>query len=262
MILRLIFTFIVTIAGCCPNSYAVDPSATLFTLNEWSQVAPYLLPETHPVKPVLDQIFSGERAICTQDTMKAAGFHIITEGHWSDTIIATHGGADGYFFKFFTEDQAHIDEVKRLLARIKGAILAQNIVDKHQWNKLFKVPRKWLYILPEDPDPAFGIPSKRVVLVAEDMRLLSKDASYAKWRNPNFDKKLFKAVFQVLTEGGFSDSSYAFNLPFAKDGRIALIDNDKHNKRPIPFHTLFRYLHPSVKTYAEKLMEESPGVAF
>lgn len=260
MILRLIFC-IVAIIGYCTNLTAV-PSATLFTINEWSEIAPYLLPDTHPVKETLDRIFSGERAIQTQETMKKAGFHIITEGHWSDTIIATHKKADGYFFKLFTEDQSHIDEVRRLLARIRGAIYAQSIVDKHQWNKLFKVPRKWLYILPEDPNPNPAIPSKRVILIAEDMRLLSKDDSYRKWRQANFDKKLFKAVFQVLTEGGFSDSAYAFNLPFAKDGRIALIDNDKYNKRPIPFHNLFKYIHPSLKTYAEKLMQESPGTAF
>lgn len=258
--LRLIFLYIFILAGSC--AHAEIPSATLFTVHEWASIAPYLLPDTHPVKPVLDRIFSGERAIRTQDSMKKAGFHIITEGHWSDTVIATHSKAEGYFFKLFTEDQAHIDELARLLARIKGAIYAQEIVNKHQWNKLFKVPRKWFYILPEDSNPIPGIPAKRVILVAEDMRLLDKETSYAKWRSPNLDKKLFKAVFQVLTEGGFSDSSYAFNLPFAKDGRIALIDNDKHNKRPIPFHNLFRYLHPNLKSYGEKLMKENPGTAF
>lgn len=260
MLLRLIFS-IAVLSGSCSDLIAF-PSASLFTINEWSEIAPYLLPDTHPAKPMLDAIFSEERAIRTQDTMKSAGFHVITKGHWSDTVIATHKKAEGYFFKLFTDDQAHVDEITRLLARIKGALYAQSIVDKHQWNKWFKVPRKWLYILPEDPNPVPGIPSKRVVLIAEDMRLLSKEASYSKWRQANFNKKLFKAVFQLLTEGGFSDSSYAFNLPFSKDGRIALIDNDKYNKRPIPFHKLFRYLHPSMETYAKKLMEENPGLAF
>lgn len=260
MTLRLIFC-LVAIIGHCTNLTAV-PSATLFTINEWSQIAPYLLPDSHPVKETLDRIFAGQRAIRTQKSMKSAGFNLITEGHWSDTVIATHSKVEGYFFKLFTEDQAHIDEVGRLLDRIKGALYAQSLVDKHQWNKLFKVPRKWLYILPEDSTPAPGIPSKRIVLIAEDMRLLEKEASYRKWRQSNFNKKLFKAVFQILTEGGFSDSNYAFNLPFAKDGRIALIDNDKYNKRPIPFHKLFRYLHPSMQSYGEKLIKESPELAF
>lgn len=262
MSLRLVFVCIILIASISSHGLIALPSAGLFTENEWGEIAPYLLPDTHPIKPALDRIFSGERAVRNVDALKDAGFHVITKGHWSDTVIATHSKADGYFFKLFTEDQVHTNEITRLLARIKGAIYAQEIVSRHGWNKLFKVPRKWLYILPEDQTPIPGVPSKRVVLVAEDMRLLSKQESYKKWKQANFDKKLFKAVFQVLTEGGFSDSSYAFNLPFAKDGRIALIDNDKYNKRPIPFHNLFRYLHPDLKKYGEKLIEEFPGLAF
>ncbi len=254
----IVYIFIIA----CSHALHALPSSALFTANEWAIIAPHLLPDTHPIKPALDKIFSGDRAVRNEAAMKKAGFHLITEGHWSDTVIATHHKAEGYFFKLFTEDQAHIDEVTRLIARIRGALYAQEIVSRHQWDKYFKVPRKWLYILPEDPNPIWGLPTKRVVLIAEDMRLLDKEASYAKWRSAAFNKKLFKAVFQVLTEGGFSDSSYAFNLPFAKDGRIALIDNDKHNKRPIPFHTLFRYLHPSIKTYGEQLVAESPGLAY
>lgn len=242
------------------NELAAIPSATLFTLNEWSEIAPYLLPDTHPVKPVLDQIFSKERVIRSEETLKSAGFHLI-QGHWSDTVIATHHLATGYFFKLFTDDQTHINEVSRLLARIKGAAYAQGIIDKHQWNKFFKVPRKWLYILPED-ETSTGVPSKRMILVAEDMKLLSKKDNYYKWGRPDFNKKLFKAVFQLLTEAGLSDSCYAFNIPFAKDGKIALIDTDKYNERPIPFHKLFMYLHPSLKNYGKQLIEESPSLAY
>ena len=256
--IRLLFTFVMALF--C-NELAGVPSATLFTLNEWSEIAPYLLPDTHPVKPALDRIFSGERAVRSQEALKNAGFHLI-QGHWSDTVIATHKGAEGYFFKLFTEDQTHIDEVTRLLARIKGALYTQSIIDNHQWNKFFKVPRKWLYILPEDENPLLGIPSKRVVLIAEDMKLLAKKDNYYKWRRSDLNKKLFKAVFQLLTEAGLSDSCYAFNIPFAKDGKIALIDTDKYNERPIPFHKLFMYLHPSLKNYGKKLIEESPHLAF
>ena len=237
---------------------------TTLVNEEWVIIAPYILPDTHPAMPMLDKIFlNGDRPIRTVEALKKAGFKIITKGHWSDTIIATHPGVEGHFFKLFTEDQAHIYEVGRLYARIKGAELAQAIVDNHGFNKLFKVPRKWFYMLPDDPTPTFGIPAKRLILVAEDMRLLTKEENYRKWSASTLSKTLLESVFLVLTEGGFSDSSYAFNLPFAKDGRIALIDNDKYNKRPIPFHKLFKYLHPKLKRRAEQLIHEAgPTLAF
>lgn len=236
---------------------------TTLTDSEWLTIAPYLLPDTHPIKPDIDRIFSVERPIRSLETLKKAGFHVITEGHWSDTIIATHKEAKGFYFKLFTEDQAHIHEISRLVARIKGALLAQELIDKHQWQHLFKVPRKWLYLLPDDPTPISGQPPKRVILIAEDMRLLSRDASYSKWKDPSLSHTLMKAVFTLLTEGGFSDSAYAFNLPFAKDGRIAIIDNDKHNKRPVPCSKLLKYLDSKNKRYWQKLIDNAgPDLAF
>ena len=233
------------------------------TNEEWLIIAPYLLPDTHPIKPDLDRIFASERAIRTQDSLEKAGFQVLTEGHWSDTVIATHKEAKGFFFKLFTEDQTHVDEIPRLVARIQGACLAQKIVDKYQWQHLFKVPRKWLYLLPDDSNPLPGVPSKRMILIAEDMRLLPREDSYSKWKDSALSHRLLKAVFTLLTEGGFSDSAYAFNLPFAKDGRIAIIDNDKHNKRPVPCSKLLKYLHPKNKKYWEKLIKNAgPEAAF
>lgn len=239
------------------------PFPTTISPQEWEIIAPLLLPDNHPQKASLDAIFSLGRPIRDLDSLKKAGFSIITKGHWSDTIIATHSKVDGLFFKMFTEDMAHINEFSRLIARIQGALYAQEIVTKHKWNKLFKIPRKWLYLIPDDPTPIFGIPPKRMILVAEDMRLLSKKESYLKWRSGSLSKSLLKSVFLVLTEGGFSDSCFAFNLPFAKDGRIALIDNDKFNKRPIPFTKLLKYLHSNRQKYAKTLIQEAgPGLAY
>lgn len=222
------------------------------TYEEWEMVSPYLLPETHPAKPILDQMFEKESPLRTQETLKAAGFKLVTKGHWSDTVIATHKALRGYYFKMFTEDQTDINEIPRLIARIKGALVAQEIVDKHEWNHLFKVPRKWLYLVMED----------HVILIAEDMRLLSKHESYKKWAQATLSKKLLESVFVLLTEGGFSDSAYAFNLPFATDGRIALIDNDTFNKRPVPFSKLLKYLHPKLQKHGETLIQQFPSLAY
>lgn len=231
--------------------------------DEWELISPYILPNIHPVKPVLDQIFSQDRPIRNLDALKKAGFKIITEGHWSDTIIATHNRAKGYFFKMFTEEQSHIYEIPRLMARIKGALVAQELVHKYKLHKRFKVPRKWLYLLSDDDHPDPYIPPKRMILVTEDMNLLPKKENYRRWASPKLDVKLLESVFLILTEGGFSDSSYAFNLPFSKDGRIALIDNDKFNKRPIPFSKLLKYLSPNRQKRAEQLIEQAgPFVAY
>lgn len=248
--------------GICSLSALHTPSG--LTSADWEQIAPYLIPETHPLYPALDEIFSGsERAIRSQETMKEAGFHVITKGHWSDTVIALHPKAPGFFFKLYTDDQIHVNELHRLLGRIHGALFAEKIVDRHEWNHLFKVPRKWLYLVPDDPNPQPGILSKRMVLVAEDMHILKRVDNYRKWKSSRLKKKLLKAVFQLLTEGGFSDSAFAFNLPFAHDGRIAIIDNDVYDRRPVPFNKLIRYLHPKLQKYAQELIDEAgPSVAY
>lgn len=255
--MKLLLACLLAFGGILDSSHI----PTTLSYDEWEIIAPFILPDTHPAKFALDQIFSEERPLCNQDTLKKAGFKFITR-HWSDTVVATHSKLDGYIIKMFTEDQTDVHETTRLLARIYGSQVAQDLVNKYGWNKRFKIPRKWLYLLPDNPSPDPNIPTKRMVLIAEDMGLLTKKENYKKW-SQSLDKKLLEAVFQILKEGGFEDSCFAFNLPFARDGKIALIDNDKFNLHPIPFSKLLKYLHPKMQKHAEQLIiEAGPSAAY
>lgn len=257
--MKIIFSFLFSVVLVTVYSSHIPT----LTHEEWEVIAPYILPDSHPIKPAVDKIFAVGRPVRNLDTLKEAGFNIITKGHWSETIIARHPEIYGFYVKLYIDEQDHVNEINRLMARVKGAKVAERLVEQHQWHKIFKVPRKWLYLLPDDPNPIPDRPSKRMILLAEDMRILSKKDNYRKWEQPNLDKKIIDAVFQLLIEGGFSDSPMAFNLPFTKDGRIAVIDNEKYNKHPVPCHKLLHYLSPKSKRHWKHLIERAgPDLAF
>jgi hypothetical protein len=127
-------------------------------------------------------------------------------------------------------------------------------VEAHQWQHIFKVPLKWIYILPSHPAPENTLHPKYLVLVAEDMKILSKKKNYHNWHY-KMTIPLLEAVFTVLTEGGFYDAMYAFNMPYAKDGRIALIDLEQYNGWPVPYHKLSKYLNSQMRAHWELLIQ-------
>lgn len=212
------------------------------TYNEWQTVAPYLLPDLHPAKASLDKVFAKGRPTKNTKALEKAGFHIISEGHWSSTIICTHPKVSGFFIKLFTDDQENIDDIRKLINRIKGANLARKIIEEKGWQHLFKAPRKWLYLIPPGEEDRWPAP-KKVLLVAEDMNIFPKAENYRRWSSNSFmNPELLAAVFTLITEGGFNDSVYPFNLPFGRDGRIAILDTEKFNGWPIPYYKLTSYL--------------------
>lgn len=222
---------------------------------KWQLVAPYLLPERHPIKKKLDKIFKSARVSADLASFQKAGF--ITHGvrGWSHTVVALHPELKGVYLKLFFDNQSNIDDLARLMLRIKGADKAREVIAKNGWQSLFTVPRKWLYILPEKPVSSEPYP-KTFVLVAEDMHLLSRKDNYAKWRE-DVDENFLNIVFRFITEGGFADSVYPFNLPFSKDGRVAVIDTEIFSTWPIPYHRFLPYLRPSRAEYWNLLIQSN-----
>lgn len=207
------------------------------TQAERQQVPSFILPNDHPAKRVLDELCSLNRVTANLASLRKAGFQTAGANPYSKTVIATHPRLKGYLVKLFLDDQP-IDGTARLLERCIGARTASQIIQKHHYSSVMKVPGKWLYPLP--PLPTSGAHPQQFILVAEKIKLLSQDDNDSMWRQP-LPKKTLDAVYVVLTEGGFYDMPYAFNMPFAKDGRIALVDTE-HYGHPVDYHKLDSYL--------------------
>ncbi|MFV0339981.1 MAG: hypothetical protein ACK5MA_05020 [Parachlamydiaceae bacterium] len=222
-----------------------------YTTDEWLQIAPYLLPNTHPVKPKLEKMFRKKRYISTIDTLKDGDFTVKGPGS-GRTLVAKHKKLPDVLIKIFPDDEP-IDELKQFMRRITGAQVAREIIAKYQLEWLFKVPRKWIYILPQEPK-ATGPYPKSLILIVEDMEILQKTDNYPKWKSSSMTKKKLDAVYILLQEGGFNDLALAFNLPFCKDGLLAVVDTEDYHKWPIPFNRLNKYLSDSMIKYWEELI--------
>lgn len=247
--------------------FSDDFSETLFTKkatsfygnsyisNEiWKNVFSYLLPAENPARPILDQIFSKSRVTENVKAMKAAGFDTKGPGHWSKTVFARHKKLKSYVVKMIGDDQ-NISEIEKFTNRIEGANTAREIIDRYGFHHLMKVPRKWLYALPQEPAPIQGSFRKNFILVEDDMKIYPSKKNFAMWKSDSVTKELLDAVYILITEGGFNDSVQVFNIPFSEDGRIAIIDTELHHKWPVHYNTLSKFLDREMREYWQMLID-------
>lgn len=235
------------------NTTEAARSYPKFTQAQWEAIASYLLPDAHPAKEAINKIFSKARISASQETLKEAGFTVRPPGS-GQTIVIKHSKLSNVIIKLFTDDQEP-DDFKNLYDRILGAEVAKEIIRNHQYGWLFKVPRKWFYILPETP-AATGPYPKQLILVVEDMKILPKEENYSKWSSSSMTKEMLDAIYVLLTEGGFNDLGLAFNLPFSRDGRLAIIDTEDYHKWPIPYARLNKYLSNKMQEYWTQLFTQ------
>lgn len=221
----------------------------------WETVEPYFIPEDHPMKESLDEIFSSERrVIYSSETLKKAGFKNTRPGRWKGTIVAKHPKLEGYLVKMYSDDQTDKIEWAKFLDRVRGAEAVKEAIDRFEYHDLFKVPNKWIYPLPEQPAPAVGKPRKNFILLVEDMDLISKKANLKKWERSDLPKKYLNALYYLLGEVGLRDSVYAFNVPFSIDGRIAIVDTEHYHMWPVHYRSLLQYLSPCNREYWKQLI--------
>lgn len=181
----------------------------------WNDVQPYLLPLDHPVKPILDKIFRRSRATASLTAMRRAGFSFEDPRTADRLIAAKHAKLKGYLIKTFTDAQTMVTHEGYLwIQRIKGAKLIQESLNRHHFNKIMKVPKKWIYPLPTDPPPLQGNYCRRhFVLVAEDMKIMHQSKN-ERYYLQKASKELLKALYIILSENVLIDSIYIDNIPF------------------------------------------------
>lgn len=219
------------------------------TKEERQQIPSFILPNNHPAKGVLDELCSLNRVTANLKSLRKAGFQTSGVNPGSKVVVATHPRLQGYIVKLYLDDQP-IDGTARLLERCIGARIASKIIQKHHYSSIMKVPAKWLYPLP--PLPTSGTAPQQFILVAEKIELVSQKDNDTRWRFL-IPKKTLNAIYVLLTEGGFYDMAHSYNMPFAKDGKIALVDTEQYGQ-PINYHKLDSSLGEAESRYWDWLI--------
>lgn len=206
----------------------------------WSEMEHCLLPENHSAWPKLNRIFCKTRATQTPEHFKKAGFKRWQPGRWSRVAASGHASFPEYFVKAYCDSEIGIlYDWKRWIHRIRGAELIRECIEKNELQSQFKVPKKWIYPLPKKPAPPDNSRyiRKNFILICENMNIHDHKTNEKMYKK-RFNKKMIYNLYRILQTCGLYDSVYVFNMPFCKDGKIAFIDTEYHNKWPLPYHKL------------------------
>lgn len=217
----------------------------------WTTLSPYLIPFNHPIKAKLDSIFLRIRATANPEAMKMAGFEALGSWKWDKVYVAKHADLKGYLIKAYLDDHFFMDD-RLLVQRIVGAEALRSAINIFEYQNYFKVPKKWLYLLPEFPPTLPGLKSKYFILVVEDMDLVDYKRNKKMFRNHMTEKSL-QALYHLLILLGLPDSTRITNISFSKDKKIAFVDTERNGLWPIPFSTLKPALGHKMRIYWENL---------
>lgn len=219
----------------------------------WRQVGPYLLPEKNTIRKFLDKICNEIRIVSSEEALIQAGFEVIYHQDKLGLVVAKHPNLPGYLLKLYLDSSPRA-EWSLWVLRAHGARVIQNILNKNHFNCFMKVPKKWIYPIPQKgrPAPAEKLFPKDFILVVEDMNILSKKISQNYYKNGMSYPRL-EALYRIIDEGGLSDSHIG-NIPFSKDQKIAFIDTEYVNSWPVHFDWLTKYFSPLNQLYWLKLI--------
>jgi hypothetical protein len=218
------------------------------------EISPYLLPLDHPIKPILDQIFSNLNVIESKQSLIEAGFVIITKQHKSSIFVVKHPLAPEFVFKLYCNSHPKGRENtpgwKCLAQRCKNARKVKKIIEQNGL-QYFTVPNKWLYVISPSHKK---IPQNHqfIILVATDMKLVSPKATKLAWKKRVTHRHLDE--LHLILSQGYGSSYLLNNIPFTEEETFTLIDLEKP-KRNIHLKRIRKYFSDDMKTYWDSLVD-------
>lgn len=245
----------VNLKKICFCFYLLTFSSLLFS----SEVDRWLLPETHPIYPVLENLFPSREMFDSFETLEYLGFSskAPAEGtcSWSILVLA-HPLIEGYIIKKYPN---HVDSKRQLvkyLRRLQGAATISQYIKEHELEHIV-VPEKWLYRLPDYfNDPVTGFPG--YLVIAEEFDLCPGGdwggetlKKYQKMKEP-----VMRELCAILHDLRGCDASPQ-NQPFTRDGKIAFIDTEHLGRMPQDFMTrLIKDINPSLQSKAREIWDQ------
>lgn len=235
----------------------------------WNEAKSYFLPEDHPIKKRLDDLFGRNRLLNSLETMQQANFRILNTS--SELDVAIHPEIPQYVIKFYLDDHdnqprftklqlldCYVSEVRLWLLRIEGTKRIQKILDTYNYNTIMKVPKEWIYPLPLTPQATGPFP-KYFILIEENMHIVDDKENIRKYQE-EMTPFLLKAFYNVLKEGKFYDSVYIDNNPFSRDGKIAFTDTEEYDRKPVLFEKILPYLSLEMQMYWKTLIRQDQSL--
>lgn len=253
-IVKIAFLFI-SLSSQVYSAQSIPYHRNCIDTASWEVAKPFLLPENHPIKAKLDAIFTKTRATTFIKTFEEAGFEYLPLRKWDNVIVAWHSKLKGHLVKVYLDDQIGIPDLETLIKRIYGAERIRAAINEFGYQKMFKVPKKWLYPLPDLPESLSGLQRKKFIMVAEDMNLVPSYDNELLWKN-SVSKKTLAALFHLLESLGLKDSVYITNIPFSTDGRISFVDTEHYSKWPVEHSKLLHFLSKKKQKYWNELIRK------
>ncbi len=207
------------------NDFEHNPHINSFMRKK---IRPYLLPESHSIKPILDTIFLHSRPTTNPHTFAKAGFVTLHVQPRSFIRVARHPFLPGYLFKVYLDSELRQKHNRPgwewLVNRCKGACQVRKALKKIS-SKYFQVAQKWLYPLPADPSPPIkGHIWQPVVLVVQDMNIREDKVSRYAWKHL-ITKAHLDELYDIIKIGG--GSRYRpDNVCYSKNGKLCFIDTE------------------------------------
>jgi hypothetical protein len=224
--------------------------ASLFSTGD---LTPHLMDDDHPVKGALDAIFSEFNPLKNDAELHKSGFNVVSARREGMRVVS-HPELGGYLLKLFPREEQknqHMD-ISWAVERCTNARQLQALI-KEKNLKHFLVPAKCIYI-PANVDmlQAQGV-QNYVVLVVEDMQILSSKLSRVVWANLT-SLDVVDELFAILKHG-YSSCHLPANMPFSQVyGKFACIDTEEPHL-PTPYHNATKYLPPNMQRYWLKLVD-------
>lgn len=245
-----------------PSGYCFYPQPKNITHDMWKRVFPFLIPYNHPAKAKLDRIFSKGRPTANKEAFLAAGFKPLCD-QGCVVNVARHALIPGYIVKVFFDDfdlnerRKFPDESYYLSNRVIGAERVRQSIHKHHFEDVATVANKWIYLLPESncPQTSENTFPKHFILVVEELDIVSH-AENIKWYKEKMTKRHLDALYTIMSEAHLFDSVYIDNNVFTRSGKIAFIDTEEFDFKPVKFERITQFLSPEMQVYWEKLLKE------
>lgn len=231
----------------------------LLTKTIQQSLKPFLLPSDSSIYSAVDEIFSSSRVTFNDFTLAQAGFHIICRKQPRSFItVASHGAVPGFLFKLYYDTELRTKNGtpgwKWFVRRCSGAELIRNVIHKKNI-KYFKVPQKYIYVLPPSTIPATmpGVMPQISVLVVEDMKLADDVLNYHAWKT-FITPQILDELYIIISRA--NGSSYRpDNIPYTQSGHFAFIDTEYPYQDP-DFYSIRPYLSYDMCVYWDKLVKK------
>lgn len=221
-----------------PRSANEDASTFKGELLPEQETAGYLL-ENPAMKLTLEMLFKDSSTPLTPEYIQSLGFTFLTQ-LGLHVLVAKHPGIHGYVFKFFQYNVFPGIDWRYWIQRVEGAKLIKQGIQKFGYEKLFKVPKKWLFKTP-CPQVIDGKIYPSYILIAEDMRLVSFEENQMLWRKKTTEATLI-ALHKMMKTYGLRDCARITNVPWCKDAKIAFVDTETFHSTALNYHPLIEFL--------------------